>query len=49
MQKFKETIKIGVAYDNPKNIGGSGRGSILDTRGVCQTITTMSGGVISRL
>jgi len=44
MERFKEMIKLGCAFSNPKNIGGSGRGSVLDPSGICQTVITMSGG-----
>lgn len=44
MERSKEMIKLGCAFSNPKNIGGGGRGSILDPNGICQTVTTMSGG-----
>lgn len=47
MERAKEMIKLGCAFDNPKGISGSGRGNILNPRGICQAITAMSGGVTS--
>ena len=40
-------IKLGDAYSNPKNLPYNGRGPVVDTNGICITITTMSGGVIT--
>lgn len=37
-------IKLGDVYNNPKKIGGNGRGAVYDINGICATITTMSGG-----
>lgn len=36
-------LKLGDAYDNPKNFSG-GRGTVFDTNGICGTIVTMRGG-----
>lgn len=44
MERTKEMIKLGCAFSNPKDISGSGRGSVLDPSGICQTVITMSGG-----
>lgn len=41
-------IKLGDAYNNPKKIGGNGRGAVYDVNGICATIVTMSGEEISR-